>query len=69
MSCEEKLKLLTIYQSAVTRYQAAAEDLDLTRGKVSKTEYDRLFAACDTARMASESARKALERHRREHDC
>jgi hypothetical protein len=69
LPCAEKLQLLTIYQSAVTKYQAATEDLDLTRGKVSKMEYERLFAACDAARMASESARKALERHRREHDC
>ena len=67
--CEEKHKLIEAYKTSVVHYATAVNDLNLTRGKISKVEYDRLLSSSETAREASETARLALDRHTRKHDC
>lgn len=69
MRCEEKHKLIEAYKSSVVNYATAVNDLNLTRGKTSKAEYDRLLVSSETTREISEIARLALDRHTREHDC
>jgi hypothetical protein len=67
--CEEKTKLIEAYKSAVANYSTAVNDLNLTRGKISKVEYDRLLLNSETARVAAETARLDLDRHTRKHGC
>jgi hypothetical protein len=67
--CEEKHRLIEAYKSSVVNYATAVNDLNLTRGKISKVEYDRLLSNSETAREASETARLELGRHTRKHDC
>lgn len=42
--------------------------IPLTRGKISKPEYDRLLLHSETARTASEE-RLVLNRHTKKHGC
>ena len=63
MLCEDQTRLLNLYKAAVSHYSAMVHDLTLTRGKISKQEYHRLMAVTDKARVASERARLALDRH------
>jgi hypothetical protein len=67
--CEEKYRLLDLFKAAVASYSIAVADLDLTRGKASKGDYDRLVGLSNVARKASESARLALEQHVAAHGC
>ena len=67
--CEEKTKLIEAYKVSVANYSTAVNDLNLTRGKISKPEYDHLLSNSEKARTASESARLELERHTRNHGC
>jgi hypothetical protein len=67
--CEEKHKLIEAYKSAVVNYATAVNDLNLTRGKISTVEYDRLLLSSETTREASETARLELNSHTRKHGC
>ena len=69
MPCEQKVQLVELYRVAVANYYAAVSDLNLTRGKTSKTEYARLLSSAEAARMASEAARLGLGRHIKNHGC
>ena len=69
MRCEEKTKLIKAYKVSVANYSTAVNDLNLTRGKISKPEYDRLFLMSETARTASEEARLDLDRHTQKREC
>ena len=67
--CEEKTKLIEAYKTSVANYSIAVNDLNLTRGKISKVEYDRHLLNSETARTAAEEARLGLNRHTKTHDC
>jgi hypothetical protein len=67
--CEEKHQLIEAYKSAVSTYSASVNDLDLTRGTISRAEYDSLVLRAETARVASETARLELDRHILKHGC
>jgi hypothetical protein len=69
MRCEEKYRLLTIYKAKVFAHSAAVSDLAVTRGKVSKQDYTRLWELMENARSESEAASQALLQHTREHGC
>jgi hypothetical protein len=44
--CEEKHRLIEAYKSLVVNYGTAVNDLNLTRGRIYKVEYDRLLLSC-----------------------
>lgn len=69
MHCEEKYRLLTGYKDCVSAHSAVVNDLALTRGQISKQEYDRLWDTAEKARMETEAASQALFQHTREHGC
>ena len=67
--CEQKERLVDLYNATVAVYSKAVADIHQTRGKTSKAEYGRLQALAEEARATAESARLALEWHTLEHDC
>jgi hypothetical protein len=67
--CDEKNRLLDLYKSQVANYSATITDLNITRGKTSQVEYDRLAVLSDEAWKAADSARLELERHSNKHGC
>jgi hypothetical protein len=67
--CEEKSRLLDIYKAKAAAHSAAVDDLALTRGKIPKREYTRLWGLTENARSESEAASRALSQHTREHGC
>ena len=67
--CEEKTKLIEVYKVSVANYSTAVNDLNLTRGKISKTEYDHLLLNSEVARTAAEGARLELDRRTRNYRC
>jgi len=69
VGCEEKIKLIEAYKVAVASYSTAVNDLNLTRGKISKPEYDHLLLNSEMARVTSEAARLELDRHTQNHGC
>ena len=69
MRCDEKNRLLGLYKSEVANYAATVSDLNLTRGKTSQREYDRLVVLSDEAWKTADLARLALERHSNKHGC
>jgi hypothetical protein len=69
MACDEKVSLMKTYESATARFSEAVTELHRKMGTVSKSEYERLSQAADEARLKSEAARLAVERHVAEHRC
>ncbi len=69
MPCEEKRKLVSAYGVAVQRYSITVKDLDLTRGKITRQEYQNLFTLSEQARLEARKAHGALERHARNQGC
>jgi hypothetical protein len=67
--CAEKNRLLNLYQAKVSAHSAAVHDLILTRGKISKQEYERLWATAEKARTDSEASSLAVYRHTHDHGC
>jgi hypothetical protein len=53
----------------VLAYSTTANDLAVTRGKISMQEYRRLLVVSDKARTASEAAHLALDQHAQEYGC
>ena len=66
---EEKSRLLSLYTVARARLAVTTEDLNRTRGRTSKEEYDRLRSVSRDAWTSAESARIDLEGHTRAHEC
>jgi hypothetical protein len=69
MRCDEKERLLRLYQAKLSARSAAISDLTVTRGKTSQLEYDRLLAAAQKARVDSEASSRAFYEHIVEHGC
>jgi hypothetical protein len=69
MSCEEKKRLATEYESTTAKFAEAVADLRKKMGTSAKEEYQRLDRAANEARVRSEQARLALEQHVSAHGC
>ena len=69
MSCEEKARLVRLYNVATVGFSAAVKELNRRIGTSPKEEYERLTRISNEARVQSEQARLALERHIADHGC
>ncbi len=69
MTCEEKSRLVSEYETAAKRFAEAVTGLQKKIGTSTKSEYERLNRVVDEARLKSEQARLALEQHVAAHNC
>jgi hypothetical protein len=69
MACEEKQRLLAEYQVTTQKFADAVSELHRKIGTSPLPEYQGLQRAADEARLESEQARLALERHVALHGC
>jgi hypothetical protein len=69
MSCEEKARLVKEYDDATLAFSDAVQELRRKMGTSPKTEYERLERISSQARVKSEQARLALEKHIAAHGC
>jgi hypothetical protein len=69
MSCEEKKRLTSEYESTTTKFSQAVAEPRRRMGTSSKEEYQRLDRAANEARVSSEHARLTLEQHIAAHGC
>ena len=67
--CDRHRELLDSYQQAVSRFSAALDALKVSKGTISKQEYDRLYGYVEQARTASEEAQLNLDQHVAKHGC
>jgi hypothetical protein len=67
--CAEKLRLRTVYGQAVDLHSKAVEEVLRARGRTSNLDYEGFRAVADQARNARDTARLALDLHKREHGC
>ena len=67
--CAEKQRLLNAYEAATADFSSQLTTLNRGIGTTSKERYEHLRRAVDEARVRSEQARLALERHVGEHAC
>lgn len=68
-SCPTKTTLLAAWQKATEIYSQVVAELSRNIGVVSKSEYDRLAKAAETARNHALEAKTALDAHTAEHGC
>lgn len=69
MDCKEKARLVVDYEAKTARFSRAVTVLQSKMATSPKEEYYRLQRLVDKARVESEGARLALERHISEHGC
>lgn len=69
MHCESKIRLISDYEAATALFSEAVTELRQRMGTSTKEEYDQLAWAANDARVKSEQARLALEKHVAEHRC
>jgi hypothetical protein len=67
--CGEKILLMSDYETATKAFSAAVGELRSKMGTVPRAEYERLDSAANQARVKSEEARLAVERHIAAHGC
>jgi hypothetical protein len=67
--CEEKFKLLRAYDDATRGFSDKVAALNAKIGVTPKHEYDLLERDVEDARLTSEQARIAYERHVADHGC
>ena len=67
MNCETKARLTVEYEATTALFFGAVTELRRNIGTSSKEDYDRLGRATNDARLRSEQARLAFERHIAEH--
>jgi hypothetical protein len=68
-SCEEKARLVKQYNAATAEFSEAVKQLHRRIGTSPKEEYARLERISSQARVKSEQARLALEKHIATHGC
>jgi hypothetical protein len=68
-SCEEKARLVKEYNVATAEFSEAVKQLHQRIGTSPKEEYTRLTQISNEARVQSEQARLALEKHIATHRC
>jgi hypothetical protein len=69
VGCEEKSRLLQSYNDATREFSDKVSALNARIGVTPKHEYDLLERASEDARLKSEQARIAYERHVADHGC
>jgi hypothetical protein len=69
VACEEKSRLLRVYEFAVFDYNRALTLLHRHSGISFKQDYDELQASAEKARQRAEQTRAALGAHTIEHEC
>jgi hypothetical protein len=67
--CEERSRLLQAYNDATREFSDRVSALNARIGVTPKHEYDLLERASEDARLKSEQARIAYERHAADHGC
>jgi hypothetical protein len=67
--CEEKFRLLRAYNDATRGFSERVAALNAKIGVTPKHEYDLLERGVEDARLTSEQARIAFERHVVDHGC
>ena len=67
--CSERSKLVLQYSDSTKRYSDAVTELNSAVGKVTRTEYERLYRIAEETRVASEYARLTMELHVSQHGC
>jgi hypothetical protein len=68
-SCEEKARLATEYNVTTAAFSEAVKQLHQRIGTSPKKEYTRLTQISNEARVQSEQAQLALEKHIAAHGC
>ena len=69
MQCEEKIRLMSEYETATAKLSAAVEEFRGRMSTVPKAEYERLNRAVNGARLKSGQARLAVKQHIAAHEC
>jgi hypothetical protein len=69
MSCEEKSRMAREYEVATSAFSESVKELHRKIGTSLKDEYTRLTQISNEARVQSEQARLALEKHIATHGC
>jgi hypothetical protein len=69
VTCEEKSRLVGLYEEATGHFLEALKELRRKMGTSPKGEYERLDRAANEARVKSEQARLAVEQHVAAHRC
>jgi hypothetical protein len=67
--CEERSRLLQAYNDATREFSERVSALNARIGVTQKHEYELLERAAEDARLKSEQARIAYERHVADHGC
>ena len=67
--CEDKARLMEEYGLAADEYSRTVNMLRQSMGILPKAEYDQIRNFIEVARLRSETARLALDRHIRQHGC
>ena len=67
--CEKHRELLKAYREAVATFSTKLDALEAARATAARVEYRRMAGNVDQARLDSEKARIALEKHTAEHGC
>jgi len=68
-ACPEKANLLNEYDTAAAEFSRTVTVLNRRMGIMSREDYVRILRFSEQARIRSEQARLALERHVNEHGC
>ena len=69
VACTEKADLLNQYDTAAAEFSRTVTVLNRRMGVMTHDEYVRILRFSEQARIWSEQARLALERHVSEHGC
>jgi hypothetical protein len=67
--CDEEIGLVAKYDAATHAYRIAVEALHSRLGVVPKQTYESMRCEAEAARVRSEEARLAVERHVAQHGC
>ena len=67
--CEEKGRLLQAYNDATREFSERVAAMNAKIGITQKKDYELLERAVEDARLKSEQARIAYERHVADHGC
>jgi hypothetical protein len=68
-SCPTKTALIAAWQEATETYSKTVAELSRNIGVISKSEYERLSRAAETARTRALKAKTALDTHTAAHGC
>lgn len=69
MGCAMKVQLASEHEAATTLFSKAVAELRQNLGTSTKKDYEQLDRLANDARVKSEQARLALEKHTAEHRC